>query len=213
MKPVAVICAGSHAVVLIEAIRLCGTGEVVCAIDDDKTKWGTALLGVLVSGPLAEMATLRQQYGFNAVVIGMANYQRRQEQRMIYNQLVTQGLSVMTVVHPSAFISPTAVLGRGVYVGPGAVIHTRAQVGDNVVVNTGSTIDHDAVLGSHAFISPGVTLAGHVDVGSGAYLGPGAIVGSRIRIGAEAVVGGGACVLADVGPGAKVYGIPAKPKS
>lgn len=212
MTRIAVICAGSHASVLVEAIRLCEAGEVVCALDDDSTKWGGTLMGVPVDGPLSKTSVFRQHYGFNAVVIGMANYKRRQEQRNIYKQLVAAGLLVVTVVHPTAFIAPSAVLGVGIYVGPGAVIHTRARIGDNVVVNTGSTIDHDAVLGAHSFVSPGVTLAGRVEVGMGAYLGPGAIVGSCIKIGAEAVVGGGACVLSDVAPATKVFGIPARPK-
>jgi len=213
MRRIAVVCAGSHATVLIEAIRLCGAGKVVCAIDDDPTKRGATIMGVPVLGSLPEISELRRRHRFDDVVIGMANYSRRSEQRQVFRRLVEQGFRALTVVHPTAFVSPSAHVGSGVFVGPGAVLHACVRIGDNVVVNTGSTIAHDAELGEHVFVSPGVTMAGHVAGGAGAYIGPGASVGSRIRIGADAVVGGGACVLADVAPGMHVFGIPARPKA
>lgn len=212
MRRIAVVCAGSHATVLIEAIRLCGAGEVVCAIDDDKAKWGADILGVSILGPLAEISELRRRHRFDDIVIGMANYARRHDQRRLFIQMMEQGFRALTVIHPTAFISPSARIGSGVFVGPGAIVHACARIGDNVVVNTGSTVDHDGILGAHVFVSPGVTLAGHVMVGDGAYIGPGATVGSCVQIGSDAVVGGGACVLSDVAPSTKVFGVPARLK-
>ena len=211
MKRIGVVCGGSHAAVLIEAIRLQQAGEVVCVFDDDPSRLGDDIFGVPVIGPVSSLDHHRAALEFSSVVIGMANYNRRREQQELFAQMRGRGLDVLTVVHPSAFVSPTAQLGGGVFVGPGAVLHARAQIGDNVVINTGATVDHDAWIGPHVFVSPGVCMAGHVRIEQRAYVGPGAILGSRVRIGRDAVVGAGACVLRDVGSGAKVFGLPARP--
>jgi sugar O-acyltransferase (sialic acid O-acetyltransferase NeuD family) len=117
---------------------------------------------------------------------------------------------MIPVVHPTAFISPTAVCGAGLYLGPNAVIHTATKVGENVMVSTGSTIDHDNEIGNHVFISAGVHTAGLVKMEQGVFIGPGAIVGNGCVIGRESVVGAGAVVTNDIPAGKLALGSPAR---
>jgi carbonic anhydrase/acetyltransferase-like protein (isoleucine patch superfamily) len=93
------------------------------------------------------------------------------------------------VVHPDAFIAPTATLVGDVHVGAGASIWfgavLRADVAP-IIVRDGATVQDAAVV----YASPGLT----VDIGPGATIGTGAVVRGAV-LEAGAVVGTGAVVL------------------
>jgi acetyltransferase-like isoleucine patch superfamily enzyme len=85
------------------------------------------------------------------------------------------------------------------------------RLGAHVLVNPGCTLAHDGVVGDFACLAPAVALAGGVVIGTGAALGIGARVAPFVTVGAHAVVGAGAVVLAEVPPGTRVAGVPARP--
>ncbi|HEY9480215.1 MAG TPA: acetyltransferase, partial [Gemmatimonadaceae bacterium] len=120
-------------------------------------------------------------------------------------------VSIPSLVHPSAIVSASSVLGRGTVVFPLAVVNAAARVGEGVIVNSGAIIEHDCVVGDGAHIAPGSVLTGGVLVGARSTVGAGATVLPGIRIGSDAVVGAGAVVTRDVPDHATVAGNPAKP--
>ena len=115
-----------------------------------------------------------------------------------------------TAVHPSALISPRAVIGEGTVVMHGAVVQSCARVGKHCIVNTGASVDHDCQLSDYVHIAPHATLSGNVQVGEGSRVGVGAVVKQGIRIGAWCTIGAGAVVVRDVPDGATVVGVPAR---
>lgn len=115
-----------------------------------------------------------------------------------------------TIVHPTAVVSPSARLGRGVFVGPRAVIHTRAVVGDHAIINTGAIVEHECVVGENVHIAPGSILGGRARVEPDALVGIGARVMLSRVVGRGAVVGCGAVVIRDVAAGTTVAGVPAQ---
>jgi UDP-N-acetylbacillosamine N-acetyltransferase len=123
---------------------------------------------------------------------------------------VLTGRSPVNLIHPSAVVSPRAVLGEGIMVSAGAVVCTGSRLGEGVIVNTGATVDHDCDLQPYAKVSPGCSLAGQVTVGAAALIGTGACVIPGIKIGAGAMVGAGAVVIRDIPPGVVAYGNPAR---
>lgn len=61
-------------------------------------------------------------------------------------RLKVLGFTIPKVIHPRAYVSPSAMLGIGCIVLPGAMVSTNARLGDGCLVNMGALVDHDCVL-------------------------------------------------------------------
>jgi len=112
-----------------------------------------------------------------------------------------------TVVHPSAFISPTARLASGVFIGPSAIVHARARVGPHAIINSGAIVEHDCTIGENTHLAPGSVIGGTVTIGSDTLLGLGCRVLPGLFIGKHCTIGAGAVVLASVPDGTTVVGV------
>lgn len=62
------------------------------------------------------------------------------------HQLRQDNLSVATLVHKKAYVSPTADIGEGVVVLPGAIVNTNTVVKTGSIINCNAVIDHDCVI-------------------------------------------------------------------
>jgi acetyltransferase EpsM len=116
-----------------------------------------------------------------------------------------------TVVHATAWISPTAKLEEGTVVLAQAIVNTRAHVGRHAIVNSAAVVEHDVRVGDGSHIAPGAVIGGGTHLGEHAFIGLGARVRDHLEIGAGAVVGMGAVVIESIAPGATVVSVPARP--
>jgi len=149
----------------------------------------------------------RQEIGF-CVAIGNPHGRVRIQ---LHDLLVKEGLTPVTVVHPTAWVADNATIGSGSQILAGAVIAPEARIGRQCIINTNASIDHESVLEDGVEVAPGAILCGLVYAGVNAWICAGATVLPRIRIGADAIVGAGAVVMKDVPDGIIVIGIPATP--
>lgn len=119
------------------------------------------------------------------------------------------GFSILvTVVDPTAVISPTARLGAGVYVNAGAVIAAQAVLGNGVFVNRLAGVGHHSVLEDFVTVGPGVSIASKVKIGRGTMVGAGASIAPSVKIGSNTVVAAGTAVHKDVPSNVVVMGNP-----
>lgn len=130
----------------------------------------------------------------------------------LQNRYTNKGLNFTNVIHPTAFIEPTAKLGVGVFVGAMCYINGLAQIGHGTILNNHVNVDHECVIGRFAHLSPGTCLAGNVTIGERSFLGCGSCVIPGISIENDAITGAGSVVIRNVKTGDTVYGNPAKPK-
>jgi len=114
------------------------------------------------------------------------------------------------VIHPSARISPLAVLGCNVLIMAGTVVTSNAVIGDHVCILPNTVVHHDASVGAGTLIGSNVTIAGGVVIEETAYIGSGTSVKNGVRIGAGALVGLGSVVVRNVAAGTVVAGNPAR---
>ncbi len=204
LDPAAIIVygGGGHGKTLIDLLRTLG-GEDIRGVVDDGIPRGERILGVPVLGGAKILPFLRKQGVGRAVnaVGGIGNLAIRIK---VFQTLKQAGFTCPAVVHPCAWVEPSASLAEGVQVFPHAYVGSAAQVGFGVIVNTGAIVSHDCVIGDYTNLSPGAILAGEVQVGEGALIGMGVTVNLRVRIGRGARIGNGATIKADLPEGGVV---------
>lgn len=107
-------------------------------------------------------------------------------------------IPLANVVHVSAVIDPSAVIGEGVVLLACAVLDQRAKLGRNCFLSLASTISHDTIIGDSTYISPKATVCGNCRIGRRVFLGAGCVIRDGITICDDAVVGAGAVVVKDI---------------
>lgn len=113
-------------------------------------------------------------------------------------------------IHPSAVVSPSAVIGEGTVVMAGAIINAGAVIGKHCIINTGASVDHECVLGDYVHIAPHAALCGQVKVGEGTLMGVGSCAIPCVEIGSWCTVGAGSAVVNNIHEGVTVVGVPAR---
>lgn len=201
--------AGGHARVLLECLRASGAGEPAAILDADRSLWGQKLMGIPVAGGDDRIPEFLRQ-GVQHFVVGLGGTGDNRPRQTLFEMGLRSGLKGLTVRHPSAIFSGSAVLGEGTVLFPLSVVNPGTTLGRNVIVNTAAVIEHDCLLSDHVHVATGARLCGAVRVGPCAHIGAGATVLQGLSIGEGAVVGAGAVVVKDVEPRTVVAGVPAK---
>jgi len=81
-------------------------------------------------------------------------------------------------IHPSAYVSPDAILDSSVYIGPQVVIEAGARIGKEVEINPGCVIESNVEIGDNCQLKANVTLCSGTKIGQRTIIHPGAVIGS-----------------------------------
>jgi sugar O-acyltransferase (sialic acid O-acetyltransferase NeuD family) len=130
--------------------------------------------------------------------------------RRIAASLAAAGARFASVVHPRAWVAPTAVLGDGAIVAPGAVVGPHAVLDAHVALNVLASIGHDATVGEGSVFSPYATCNGDARIGAGVLLGTRATVLPGVHVGEGARIAAGAVCYREVPAWALAQGDPAR---
>lgn len=124
--------------------------------------------------------------------------------------LIGRGCALATLVHPTATVARSAVIGPGVVVAPGVVIGACAHLGENVLANVSAAIGHDSRIGAHSVLAPFAAVNGWATIGEEVFLGSQSVVTRGSTIGAGSKLSAGAVATKDCEPGTLLVGNPAK---
>lgn len=211
MTPLLILGAGGHARVLAETAQAQGGFSRIAFLDDrvqhpadPSTVLGWPLLGRLDRA--IEPAILQ---AFPAALVGIGHAATRLHW---LEALARIGYQLPTLIHPTAWVSPSASLGPGSVVFAQVAVQAQASIATGAILNTGCSVDHDVHLADGVHICPGARLAGGVHVGARSWIGIGACVIQQVRIGADVTVGAGAAVVQDLPDGITAVGVPARPR-
>lgn len=124
-------------------------------------------------------------------LMGIANLEFR---KSIIQKIEKGGGEFISLIHPTAIISPSSLIGKGVVISHNASVGPKVSIGDYNILNSRCTIGHDSKLGNFNFISPQVAISGNTTIGDENMIGtnactiPGTTIGNRSKIAAGMVV-------------------------
>ena len=208
MSSLLILGAGGHGRVLAEAALASGPFDDLAFLDDryDHPSFPSTIYGFPVLGPLSQVFDLgfANRYPFAALGIGDSLLRSSW-----FDHLQSLGFQLPVIIHPSAWISPSAEIGCGSVIFAQSAVQTNVTIGSAAIVNTSSSVDHDVNLGDFVHICPGVHLAGEVRVGDHSLVGIGSSVIPQITIGSGVTIGAGSSVVTDIPDLVTAVGVPA----
>lgn len=205
MRKIVIIGDSGHAKVIRDIVDVSDEMEVIAMLDD---KYSEAFVDKgLLKGPTADLPSLIEMDPHLGVVIGIGSNQVRKN---IVVKLDFALTNYVSLIHPTAVVSPNARILEGTVVMPGAIINADAQIGKHAIVNSGSVVEHDCVVGDYAHVSPLAVLTGGVCIGEGTHVGAGASIIPVKKVGTWSTIGAGAVVVSDIDDNVTVVGAPAR---
>jgi len=87
------------------------------------------------------IADLRSEYEVAIVAIGNA------EVRLEYlNNLQSYGYRLVSLIHPRAYVSPSAKIEAGCVIEPFSVVQANTWLGKGCLISSGAVVNHNAIL-------------------------------------------------------------------
>lgn len=135
-----IIGAGGHGRVVAEIAQDCGYKKIAFLDDNSKD----------AIGKINEMQKFVSLYKEAFVAIG--NNKVRGE---ILTQLKETGYEMPVLIHPTAYISKSAIIKPGTVVEPKAIVNTNAAIEEGCIISVGAIVDHDTQLEKYVHVNAG----------------------------------------------------------
>jgi UDP-3-O-[3-hydroxymyristoyl] glucosamine N-acyltransferase len=149
-----VIGAGSFSPEVEEIAGLLGYTDIAFLDDNPSTAYCSPVIGTT-----ADIAGFRSQYDTAIVALG------NNEIRMKYHEELKRcGYNIPILIHPTAYVSPTAEIAPGCIIRAKAVVSRDVKIGEASILNVGALIDH------------------HVEIGYGCHILMGAVVRNKAKV-------------------------------
>lgn len=181
-KPVIMLgsCASMHNI--IESCQ--AEGRNIIGVVDEDYRGQTTLYGLTMLDPALLDSDIVKEIEFFVATgwnpgtqpVIVRNNQKRQGLIQLMQDKNLQGASL---IHPSAVISPGALIGRNVRIGALSMITHGAVIHNHVNIKEQCYISHGCIIGQDSIVQIGATVTGDVDIGNQCYIGVGATIMKR----------------------------------
>ena len=132
------------------------------------------------------------------------------DRKRIVMGMKDRGARFFTLIHPTAVVADSAVLGDGVVICPFAVVSANVILGDFTMLNFYASCGHDAHIGNFCVLSPYATVNGFSILEDEVFLGTHTTVIAEKRVGFRAKVSANSVVTRDTPAHNLVVGVPGK---
>lgn len=197
MKKVIIVGSGSHAAELRDYINHYNEAqpkeliEVVGFIDDNEKNYHHYDFNEPFLGDI-------KNHEINTSVkylMGIANHEFR---KSLIDQIVLKGGQFTGFIHPTAIISPSAVIDSTTVISHNVSVGPKVKIGAYNILNSRCTIGHDSIVGDLNFISPQVAISGYTEIGDENLIGTNACTVPKIKIGHKNKIAAGMIIYKSV---------------
>lgn len=200
-----IVGAGTYGEVMYELAEILGF-TVKGFYDEDESKLNSVIMGTKVIGKFSLLKD-NEIRGRNFIA-AIGNNEARYN---IMNKINQLGGYTPTLIHPSAIVSKSAVIGKGVYIQANAYIWTKVTIGDFCIISPSVVICHHTKIGKACLISNVSGVGASLIIEDKVFIGMGATIVTGLRqVGENSIIGAGSVVIEDLPPNSKVVGVPAR---
>lgn len=151
MNKLLVVGAGEYGQLVRELALDCGYQKVEF-LDDNSSK---------AIGRVCDYKNFSDEYSEFIVAIGNPDIRKKVVSDM------ENDLTLVSLIHPRAYISGTAKIGTGSIVEACSVINTGAVLGKCSIINAGAVVNHNSVVGEYSQIDCNAVVAARAEVPEG----------------------------------------------
>jgi sugar O-acyltransferase (sialic acid O-acetyltransferase NeuD family) len=126
----------------------------------------------------------------------------------ILTYLTDNNYTLFSFIHPTAFVSKNAKIGKGVIIYPLCNIDQGAIVDDGSIVLNSSIVAHDTYIGKCTYLAPGVCLSGFIRIGDLCFIGTAATIANNVTVGKNSTIGMATSLTKSIDEGSFVIGNP-----
>jgi len=192
---------GGMGKMVIDLIRQNGIYSIEGIIDENIPA-GTEIMGCKVLGGINKLGELSNK-GVKYATLAIGSIGNNSYREKIFNEIVNAGLNPVTLIHPTAIVETSAIIGEGTIVFAGAIIGSCVSIGSNCIINSGSIVSHDCIVEDGVHIAPGAILGGEVHVGKYSLIGMGVTIYIGVKIGSCSTIINGSRVMGNI-PNGKI---------
>ena len=130
--------------------------------------------------------------------------------RKHYAEIISsKGGRFINIIDRLAWISPSATIGEGIYIGPLTMISANVTIGNHAMIQAYTNIGHDVTIGNYASLESYVFMGGYSSIGELSTMHTKSSIIPHKSIGKGCVVGFGSVVMRHFKDGIHVFGNPA----
>ncbi|MDA0658514.1 MAG: acetyltransferase [Planctomycetota bacterium] len=162
-------------------------------------------------------------YGQVGQVIGHPDhYQPAQDDRFVLaigdmasrrrtvESLLSRGAEFVSVIHPTALVSPSATIGKGAVIYPFAVVSNQAVLQEYAHLSLFASVGHDVHIGRYCLLAPYATVNGFSTLDDEVYMSTHSTVVPERHVGRNSTISANSAVLQDVSANSFVFGVTCK---
>ena len=102
------------------------------------------------AGKIINLAKFKGKY--DEVFCGIGNNRVRKELLQKAEEL---GFSIVTIVHATAYVSPTATVEKGTIIEAKAIVNANSVIKSGCIISVGAIVDHDVIVEEYSHVNTG----------------------------------------------------------
>jgi len=123
---------------------------------------------------------------FFVIALGDVNLRRK-----IITYLKTKNVKFANIIHKSAYINSSSILGEGLIISPFSIVNANARLKDFCTLNVYCSVGHDSELGENAVLSPYSSLNGNVKTGKDLFMGAMSTILPKVIVSDNCIISAG----------------------